>query len=193
MSNVFRYRWKREWDITHRFVDFVWFKCFKHSAIWMGLLVLIKINPFWFSFLFFVFCFLFLSCCSFCSLGGSWNVTFLYVERRRGFTVCLRRCRFDVPWYFDPCRRLSFFRSRGNMGCKSPWKSSTYSSKSLYILLTDGIFLTNIKFASWVTWWLCIFLKVGFTTMSSAEALKAGLRGKALRITHYYRDFLWYI
>lgn len=27
--------------------------------------------------------------------------------------------------------------------------------------------------------------------MSSAEALKAGLRGKALRITHYYRDLLW--
>uniref|UniRef100_A0A1J3IAG1 Eukaryotic translation initiation factor 2D n=1 Tax=Noccaea caerulescens TaxID=107243 RepID=A0A1J3IAG1_NOCCA len=34
-------------------------------------------------------------------------------------------------------------------------------------------------------------IAVGFTTMSSAEALKAGLRGKALRITHYYRDFLW--
>lgn len=28
--------------------------------------------------------------------------------------------------------------------------------------------------------------------MSSAEALKAGLRGKALRITHHYRDLLWY-
>lgn len=38
-----------------------------------------------------------------------------------------------------------------------------------------------------------MFLKVGCTTMSSAEALKAGLRGKALRITHYYRDFLWYM
>lgn len=37
------------------------------------------------------------------------------------------------------------------------------------------------------------FLKVGFTTMSSTEALKAGLRGKALRITHYYPDFLWYM
>ncbi|XP_057456977.1 uncharacterized protein LOC130747933 isoform X2 [Lotus japonicus] len=34
-------------------------------------------------------------------------------------------------------------------------------------------------------------IAVGSTTMSSAEALKAGLRGKALRITHYYRDFLW--
>ncbi|ESQ28066.1 hypothetical protein EUTSA_v10018306mg [Eutrema salsugineum] len=34
-------------------------------------------------------------------------------------------------------------------------------------------------------------IAVGFTTMSSAEAIKAGLRGKALRITHYYRDFLW--
>ncbi|CAN7087629.1 unnamed protein product [Brassica oleracea var. botrytis] len=34
-------------------------------------------------------------------------------------------------------------------------------------------------------------IAVGFTTMSSAEGLKAGLRGKALRIAHYYRDFLW--
>ncbi|KAK2433157.1 hypothetical protein P8452_30525 [Trifolium repens] len=34
-------------------------------------------------------------------------------------------------------------------------------------------------------------IAVGSTTMSSAEALKAGLRGKALRITHYYRDLLW--
>ncbi|KFK41565.1 hypothetical protein AALP_AA2G145500 [Arabis alpina] len=34
-------------------------------------------------------------------------------------------------------------------------------------------------------------IAVGFTTMSSADALKAGLRGKALRITHYYRDYLW--
>ncbi|KAL9298437.1 hypothetical protein ACSQ67_024333 [Phaseolus vulgaris] len=32
-------------------------------------------------------------------------------------------------------------------------------------------------------------IAVGSTTMSSAEALKAGLRGKALRITHYYRFF----
>lgn len=29
--------------------------------------------------------------------------------------------------------------------------------------------------------------------MSSSEALKAGLRGKALRIAHYYRDFLWQV
>ncbi|KAI3984578.1 hypothetical protein MKX01_040455 [Papaver californicum] len=34
-------------------------------------------------------------------------------------------------------------------------------------------------------------IAVGVTTMSSTEALKAGLRGKALRITHYYRDSLW--
>lgn len=34
-------------------------------------------------------------------------------------------------------------------------------------------------------------IAVGSTTMSSAEALKAGLRGKALRITHHYRDLLW--
>ncbi|XP_058759087.1 uncharacterized protein LOC131632346 [Vicia villosa] len=34
-------------------------------------------------------------------------------------------------------------------------------------------------------------IAVGSTTMSSVEALKAGLRGKALRITHYYRDLLW--
>lgn len=34
-------------------------------------------------------------------------------------------------------------------------------------------------------------IAVGTTTMSSTEALKAGLRGKALRITHYYRDSLW--
>ena len=29
--------------------------------------------------------------------------------------------------------------------------------------------------------------------MSSSEAQRAGLRGKALRITHYYRDFLWQV
>jgi translation initiation factor 2D len=29
--------------------------------------------------------------------------------------------------------------------------------------------------------------------MSSAQAMKAGLRGKALRILHYYRDFLWQV
>ncbi|KAL3753070.1 hypothetical protein ACJRO7_000465 [Eucalyptus globulus] len=34
-------------------------------------------------------------------------------------------------------------------------------------------------------------IAVGTTTMSSSEALKAGLRGKALRITHHYRDILW--
>ncbi|KAL8060040.1 hypothetical protein ABFX02_03G127400 [Erythranthe guttata] len=34
-------------------------------------------------------------------------------------------------------------------------------------------------------------IAVGTTTMSSAEALKAGLRGKALKISHYYRDTLW--
>ncbi|KAF9587127.1 hypothetical protein IFM89_039644 [Coptis chinensis] len=34
-------------------------------------------------------------------------------------------------------------------------------------------------------------IAVGTTTMSSTEALKAGLRGKALRITHCYRDSLW--
>ncbi|KAL5132658.1 Eukaryotic translation initiation factor 2D [Glycine soja] len=34
-------------------------------------------------------------------------------------------------------------------------------------------------------------IAVGSTTMSSAEALKAGLCGKALRITHCYRDLLW--
>ncbi|MBA0852192.1 hypothetical protein Goshw_002269, partial [Gossypium schwendimanii] len=34
-------------------------------------------------------------------------------------------------------------------------------------------------------------IAVGSTTMSSAEALKAGLRGKALRIMHFYRDLLW--
>ncbi|KGN63082.1 eukaryotic translation initiation factor 2D [Cucumis sativus] len=34
-------------------------------------------------------------------------------------------------------------------------------------------------------------IAVGVTTMSSTEALKAGLRGKALRILHYYRDTLW--
>lgn len=37
------------------------------------------------------------------------------------------------------------------------------------------------------------FMQVGTTTMSSSEALKAGLRGKALRITHYYRDSLWQV
>ncbi|GAB2271114.1 hypothetical protein Dimus_005962 [Dionaea muscipula] len=34
-------------------------------------------------------------------------------------------------------------------------------------------------------------IAVGITTMSSSEALKAGLRGKALRITHHYHDSLW--
>uniref|UniRef100_A0A803PKH1 SUI1 domain-containing protein n=2 Tax=Cannabis sativa TaxID=3483 RepID=A0A803PKH1_CANSA len=34
-------------------------------------------------------------------------------------------------------------------------------------------------------------IAVGSTTMSSTEALKACLRGKALKITHYYRDLLW--
>ncbi|XP_020537372.1 eukaryotic translation initiation factor 2D isoform X2 [Jatropha curcas] len=34
-------------------------------------------------------------------------------------------------------------------------------------------------------------IAVGSTTMKSTEAIKAGLRGKALRITHYYRDLLW--
>lgn len=34
-------------------------------------------------------------------------------------------------------------------------------------------------------------IAVGTTTMSSTEALRAGFRGKALRITHYYRDSLW--
>ncbi|XP_020519093.1 eukaryotic translation initiation factor 2D isoform X1 [Amborella trichopoda] len=34
-------------------------------------------------------------------------------------------------------------------------------------------------------------IAVGTTTMSSTEALKAGLRGKALRIMHYYHDLLW--
>jgi len=29
--------------------------------------------------------------------------------------------------------------------------------------------------------------------MSSTEALKAGLRGKALKILHYYRDLLWQV
>ncbi|KAL0456274.1 UNVERIFIED_CONTAM: Eukaryotic translation initiation factor 2D [Sesamum latifolium] len=34
-------------------------------------------------------------------------------------------------------------------------------------------------------------IAVGTTTMSSTEALKAGLRGKALRISHHYLDTLW--
>ncbi|KAK8948579.1 hypothetical protein KSP39_PZI006117 [Platanthera zijinensis] len=34
-------------------------------------------------------------------------------------------------------------------------------------------------------------IAVGVTMMSSVEALKAGLRGKALRVMHYYRDSLW--
>uniref|UniRef100_A0A1D1XK90 Eukaryotic translation initiation factor 2D n=1 Tax=Anthurium amnicola TaxID=1678845 RepID=A0A1D1XK90_9ARAE len=34
-------------------------------------------------------------------------------------------------------------------------------------------------------------IAVGTTTMSTAEAMKASLRGKALRITHHYRDSLW--
>ncbi|CAL9019740.1 unnamed protein product [Prunus brigantina] len=34
-------------------------------------------------------------------------------------------------------------------------------------------------------------IAVGTTTMSSIEAAKAGLRGKALKIMHYYHDLLW--
>ncbi|KAI3763052.1 hypothetical protein L1987_53501 [Smallanthus sonchifolius] len=34
-------------------------------------------------------------------------------------------------------------------------------------------------------------IAVGSTCMSSSEALKAGLRGKALKISHHYRDALW--
>ncbi|KAG0467556.1 hypothetical protein HPP92_019136 [Vanilla planifolia] len=34
-------------------------------------------------------------------------------------------------------------------------------------------------------------IAIGMTMINSAEALKAGLRGKALRILHYYRDSLW--
>ncbi|XAR57463.1 hypothetical protein NMG60_11025617 [Bertholletia excelsa] len=34
-------------------------------------------------------------------------------------------------------------------------------------------------------------IAVGATTISSTEALKAGFRGKALRVAHYYRDSLW--
>ncbi|KAK3031467.1 hypothetical protein RJ639_036527 [Escallonia herrerae] len=34
-------------------------------------------------------------------------------------------------------------------------------------------------------------IAVGTTCISSTEAIKAGLRGKALRITHTYRDSLW--
>ncbi|KAL1533954.1 eukaryotic translation initiation factor 2D-like [Salvia divinorum] len=34
-------------------------------------------------------------------------------------------------------------------------------------------------------------IAVGSTAMNSTEALKAGLRGKALKICHYYRDTLW--
>ncbi|KAL9245147.1 hypothetical protein vseg_018830 [Gypsophila vaccaria] len=34
-------------------------------------------------------------------------------------------------------------------------------------------------------------IAVGATAMSSSEALKAGLRGKALLITHHYHDSLW--
>ncbi|KAJ9559726.1 hypothetical protein OSB04_004886 [Centaurea solstitialis] len=34
-------------------------------------------------------------------------------------------------------------------------------------------------------------IAVGSTCMSTSEALKAGLRGKALKINHHYRDALW--
>lgn len=34
-------------------------------------------------------------------------------------------------------------------------------------------------------------IAVGITALSSSDALKAGLRGKALRVVHYYRDSLW--
>jgi translation initiation factor 2D len=34
-------------------------------------------------------------------------------------------------------------------------------------------------------------IAVGTTLLSSAEAIKAHLRGKALHVMHYYRDMLW--
>ncbi|CAI5954842.1 unnamed protein product, partial [Closterium sp. NIES-64] len=34
-------------------------------------------------------------------------------------------------------------------------------------------------------------IAVGITMVGSAEAVRAGMRGKLLRITHYYRDSLW--
>ncbi|PRQ22431.1 putative PUA-like domain-containing protein [Rosa chinensis] len=36
-------------------------------------------------------------------------------------------------------------------------------------------------------------IAVGTTSMSCTEALKAGLRGKALKIAHYYGDLLWQV
>ncbi|CAI5979916.1 unnamed protein product [Closterium sp. NIES-65] len=37
----------------------------------------------------------------------------------------------------------------------------------------------------------CPCTQVGITMVGSAEAVRAGMRGKLLRITHYYRDSLW--
>jgi hypothetical protein len=39
--------------------------------------------------------------------------------------------------------------------------------------------------------WTGLNLQVGTTLLSSAEAIKAHLRGKALHVMHYYRDMLW--
>ncbi|KAK9110894.1 hypothetical protein Scep_018413 [Stephania cephalantha] len=36
-------------------------------------------------------------------------------------------------------------------------------------------------------------IAVGTTNLSSSEAFRAGFRGKALRIAHYYPDFLWQV
>lgn len=50
--------------------------------------------------------------------------------------------------------------------------------------IVSSIYLTKIG---------SIYLQVGTTTMSCTEALKAGLRGKALKIAHYYGDLLWQV
>lgn len=77
------------------------------------------------------------------------------------------------------------------MGSQSSWKSRTYSCESLLLLFPLAI-LRILAFSQFSSLHhVYKYMQVGCTIMSSVEALKAGLRGKALRITHYYRDFLW--
>lgn len=56
--------------------------------------------------------------------------------------------------------------------------------------IVSSLYLTKV--GSYSSYW-SIYLQVGTTTMSCTEALKAGLRGKALKIAHYYGDLLWQV
>ncbi|PRQ22411.1 putative PUA domain-containing protein [Rosa chinensis] len=63
-------------------------------------------------------------------------------------------------------------------------------------LMFPGISIAAEGLPSFIAWAVKVPgnpapIAVGTTTMSCTEALKAGLRGKALKIAHYYGDLLW--